>query len=85
MITNKEKKCKEPLVDYFNSHMVTSYQYLVVLKHKALDKEVGDIIRELKTKEKKREHKEGLKTHLPKLSKQLKGKLRKMIKLSLMT
>jgi hypothetical protein len=32
--------------------MVTSYQYLVVLKHKALDKEVCDIIKELKTKEK---------------------------------
>ncbi len=39
-------------MDYFNSHMVTSYQYLVVLKHKALDKEVCDIIKELKTKEK---------------------------------
>jgi hypothetical protein len=32
--------------------MVTLYQYLIVLKRKALDKEVGDIIRELKTKEK---------------------------------
>jgi hypothetical protein len=52
IITNKEKKGKEPLMDYFNSHMVTSYQYLGVLEHKALDKEVGDIIRELKTKEK---------------------------------
>jgi len=37
---------KESLMDYSNSHVVTSNQYLIVLKQKALDKEVVDKIRE---------------------------------------
>jgi len=41
---------KEPLVDYFNSHVMISDQYLVVLKQKTMDKEVTDKVRELKIK-----------------------------------
>lgn len=42
---------KEPLIDYSNSHVVTSKQYLVVLKQKKMDKEVADKVRVLKAKE----------------------------------
>jgi hypothetical protein len=37
---------KEPLVDYSNSHVVTSNQYLIVLRQKALEKKIIDKIRE---------------------------------------
>jgi hypothetical protein len=40
-------------MDYSNSHVVTSYQYLIVLKLKVMDKEV-EKIKELKAKEKRR-------------------------------
>jgi hypothetical protein len=42
---------KEPLVDYSNSHVVTSNQYLAVLKQKTMDKKAMDKVRELKAKE----------------------------------
>ncbi len=32
MIANEETHGKEPLIDYFNSHVVISNRYLVVLK-----------------------------------------------------
>jgi len=50
-LSTRQKQGKEPLVDYSNSHVATSYQYLIVLKHKALNKEITNKIRELKTKE----------------------------------
>jgi hypothetical protein len=40
------------MVDYFNSHEATSYQHLVVLKQKVVDKEIVEKIKELKSKEK---------------------------------
>ncbi len=48
------KHGKESLVDYSNSHVVTSNQYLIVLKQKALDKGVADKIREQKAKEREK-------------------------------
>jgi len=36
---------KEPLVDYFSSHVVTFDKYLVVLKQKVTDKEVTNKVR----------------------------------------
>jgi len=43
---------KEPLVDYFSSHVMTSNQYLAMLKQKTIDKKVVQKFRELKVKEK---------------------------------
>jgi hypothetical protein len=40
------------MVDYSSSHVATSYQHLVVLKQKVVDKEIVDKTRELKSKEK---------------------------------
>jgi hypothetical protein len=37
-LPTKRKQGNKPLVDYFNSHVVTSNQYLVILKQKAMDK-----------------------------------------------
>jgi hypothetical protein len=52
MITNKEKTRQEVTkVNSFNSHMVTSYQHPTMLKHKVMDKEEVDKIKELKAKE----------------------------------
>ncbi len=42
---------KEPLVDYFSSHVVKSYQYLAMLKQKASEKKIANKIKEQKTKE----------------------------------
>jgi hypothetical protein len=54
MITNKEKTRQGATkVNSFNSHMVTSYQYLTMLKHKAMVKEKVDKIKELRAKETK--------------------------------
>jgi hypothetical protein len=61
--------------------VATPYQHLVVLKQKVVDKEIIDKIRELKWE---KDH-ERLKVHLPKFKKQLKGELRRKIKLSSMT
>jgi hypothetical protein len=41
-------------MDYSNSHVVTSNQYLIVLKQKALDKGVADKFREQKAKEREK-------------------------------
>jgi hypothetical protein len=51
-LLTRKRECKKPLVDYYNSHMVTLDQYLAMLKHKAMDKEVVDKVKELKTKKK---------------------------------
>lgn len=40
------------MVDYSSSHVATSYQHLVVLKQKVVDKEIVDKTWELKSKEK---------------------------------
>ncbi len=50
-LLTKKKQSKE-MVDYFNSHEATSYQHLVVLKQKVVDKEIVEKIKELKSKEK---------------------------------
>jgi hypothetical protein len=39
-------------MDYSNSHVITSYQYLTVLKQKVMDKKVVEKIKELKAKKK---------------------------------
>jgi hypothetical protein len=41
-------------MDYSNSHVVTLDQYLVVLKQKAMDKEIVDKLREKKVKEREK-------------------------------
>ncbi len=41
-------------MDYSNSHVVTSNQYFVMLRQKALEKEFVDKIKEKKTKEKEK-------------------------------
>ncbi len=64
-------------MDYSNSHVVTLYQYLVLLKQKTMDKKVANEIKEFKSKEKEKENQEKLIIHLPKLRKQFKGELRK--------
>ncbi len=46
-----------------------------MLKHKAMDKEVVDKIKELQTKKRRKEDQEGLKIHLPKLREHFKGKI----------
>jgi hypothetical protein len=50
-LPTRRRHGKEPLMDYSNSLVVTSNQYLVVLKQKVLEKEIIDKIREYKTKE----------------------------------
>jgi hypothetical protein len=54
-LPTRRKHGKEPLVDYSSSHVVTSDQYLVVLKQKALEKEIVDEIKEQNAKKKKGE------------------------------
>jgi len=47
-----KKTCeKEPLVDYIQSHVVTSDKYLQILHKKTMDKEAIKIIREQRRKE----------------------------------
>ncbi len=50
----KTKQHNELLMDYSNSHVVTLDQYLVVLKQKAMDKEIVDKLREKKVKEREK-------------------------------
>jgi hypothetical protein len=47
-LPTKRRHGKKPLtlVDYSNSHVVTSYQYLTVLRQHAWEKEVVDKIKE---------------------------------------
>jgi hypothetical protein len=45
-LPTRKRHGKEPLVDYSNSHVVTSNQYLAMLRQKALGKEVVDKIKE---------------------------------------
>ncbi len=45
-LPTRRRHGKKPLVDYSSSHVVTSNQYLVVLKEKALEKKIVDKIRE---------------------------------------
>jgi len=40
------------MVDYFSSHVAISYQHLVILKQKVMDKKIIDKTKELKSKEK---------------------------------
>jgi len=64
-------------MDYSNSHVLTSNQYLVVLRQKALEKKILDNIREQKGKK----NENGLNIHLLQQKKQLKGMLKKNIEL----
>jgi hypothetical protein len=43
---HEEDQSNNPLMDYSNSHVVTSDQYLVILKQKVMDKNVVDKLRE---------------------------------------
>jgi hypothetical protein len=49
-----QTKGKEPLVDYFQSHVVTSYQYLDIMQKKAMDK---TIMKKIKKENKRRKRK----------------------------
>jgi hypothetical protein len=63
-LPTRGKHGKEPLMDYSNSHVVTSDQYLVVLRQTTLEKEIVDKIREQKPKKNKRRDQNGLNIHL---------------------
>ncbi len=56
-LPTRRKHGKEPIVDYSNSHVVTSNQYLVVLRQKALENKIVDKIREQKGKNKEKRSK----------------------------
>jgi uncharacterized protein YdbL (DUF1318 family) len=45
---------KEPLVDYFQSHVVTSKEYLRIMQQKAMDREVVKQIQKNKRKKYKK-------------------------------
>jgi hypothetical protein len=47
----RKTKCKEPLIDYDKSLIVTSNEYASILHQKVMDKEVVKEIREQKWKE----------------------------------
>jgi hypothetical protein len=49
-----QKKGKEPLVDYSQSHVVTSYQYLNIMQKKVMEK---TIIKKIKKENKRKERK----------------------------
>jgi len=76
-LPTRRRHGKEPLMDYSNSHVLTSNQYLVVLRQKALEKKFLDNIREQKGKK----NEIGLNIHLLQQKKQLKGMLKKNIEL----
>ncbi len=42
---------KEPLIDYSQSHVVTSTNYLSILQKKTIDKKVANNIRKVQVKE----------------------------------
>jgi hypothetical protein len=50
-LPTRKRHGKKPLVDYSSSHVVTSNQYLAVLRQNALEKEVIDKLKENKAKE----------------------------------
>jgi hypothetical protein len=45
-LATRRRHGKEPLMDYSNSHVVTSNQYLAMLRQKALEKKFVDKIKE---------------------------------------
>ncbi len=45
-------KGKKPLIDYFRSNVVTSFEYLDILKIKTMEKIVAEEIRRRKIKDK---------------------------------
>jgi hypothetical protein len=47
--TLKEKK---PLINYFQSHVVTSFEYLNILRKKTMEKSIVEEIKACKRKEK---------------------------------
>ncbi len=56
-LPTRRKHGKEPIMDYSNSHVVPSNQYLVLLKQKALENKIVDKIREQKGKNKEKRSK----------------------------
>jgi len=50
MLPPKNTKEKKPLLDYNQLHIVTSNEYLEILRQKTLDKEATKIIKEQKEK-----------------------------------
>jgi hypothetical protein len=49
-LPTRKRHGKKPIMDYSNSHVVTSNQYLVVSKQKALEKKIVDKIKKEKSR-----------------------------------
>jgi hypothetical protein len=49
----RHTKKKKPLIDYFQSHVVTSFEYLDILRKKTIEKVVVKEIKANKRKDKK--------------------------------
>jgi hypothetical protein len=64
-LPTRRRHGKKSLLDYSSSHVVTSNQYLTVLRQTTLEKEVVDKIREQKSKEREEKDEDGLNIHLP--------------------
>jgi hypothetical protein len=52
----KRTNGREPLINYSQSHVVTSNEYLRIMQQQAMDKEVVEYIRENKRKEQQEKH-----------------------------
>ncbi len=50
-IPKRKTKDKKSLIDYIQSHVVTSYEYLEILWRKTIEKEIVEEIMEAKCKE----------------------------------
>jgi hypothetical protein len=59
-LLTKRTNGREPLVDYSQSHVITSNEYLRIMQQKAMDKEVVEHIQENKSEE--RQEKQARKT-----------------------
>jgi hypothetical protein len=64
-LPTRRRHGKKPLLDYSNSHVVTSNQYLVVLRQKALKNFFLIKLGNRKQKKDRRRDQEGLNIHLP--------------------
>jgi len=76
-LPKKKKHGKEPLVDYSSSHVVTSNQYLVVLRQKAFEKKLLIKLGSKTQKKDRKRNQKGLNIHLPQRREQFKGMLKK--------
>jgi hypothetical protein len=48
----RNTKGKEPLIDYSQSHIMTSFEYLDILRKKTMEKKIVEEIRACKRKDK---------------------------------